>query len=1115
MNLEIRLLGTLAASLDGQPVDLGGPRQRAVLALLLVGRGAPVSVDRLIEDLWRGEAPQRASASLQAYVSNLRRALEPDRAPRTPAGVLVSAPPGYAMRLADEAVDGWRFERLVRGAAEAPRPEAEAALLEQALALWQGAALAEFAGEEWAAPEAARFAELRWVARERLVDARVRAGRSAEAVVEAEALVHDAALREEGWRLLALAQYASGRQADALATLRQARRLLSEELGIDPGPRLAALERDVLTQSVQLAEPARPAALTPPVAQVAAPPPPRSDFVGRTAERSALRDAAAATRPGEPTAALLAGEAGGGKSALLAQLRAELAGTGWRVALGRCPEDDGGLPARAWLEALRDLAAAAVDNPPPELLAAFLSDDWRAELPANLLVERFRLHRAIGEWLSTLDDRPLAVLLDDVHRADGETRALLAGLLDQGLAPRMLFVLAYRPEPGEALDDLLATVARFAPTRIRLGGLAESETAELITTVTGREPAPAIVRALAERTDGNPFYLTESARLLASEGQVVATSQVPQGVADVLRRRLARLPAETVSVLRLASVIGRDVDVALLVAAAELDEDAVYDALEAGVIAGLLTEPAPGAVRFSHLLVRETLYDGVPQIRRTRWHARIADAVARLYPHDLTALAHHSARAATPESARRAAEHCVAAAQLAETRFTFDSAADLYAEARRCLDLLPDPDPAAVVDVLTRRVPALMRAGTTTAAARDRREAALLAAGTEDLELLARALTCGTVPAMRGNLRPYGTVDAEFVQLLERVLAEPDLRAELRCLALSTFVRETSETGNPRTEPAYLEARDLATRLGDPILLGMALWAGGEVYLPDLHPAQREEIVTAIQRLGDAHDLPVFQVLGHVVGVNSALVRLDVDRARWHAEEAARISRPFQLRQGQFIANVLIAMVSHIAGDPDTAARMYETEFEHQRELGSVDAAAALVLALTTVRYTQGRLDEMIEPLRRVYGDELPAVGHLLAFALTETGDLDGARALLAELPPLDVDYVWQLLATMRAFTVAALGDVERAAESYEQLRPYAGQIAGGATNGFALTPVARALGRLALVLGRADDARAHFEQALDVARTCGSSPWIAQAKADLAACGAGLAEVEGHSGSS
>ncbi len=1109
VKLEIRLLGTLEAYLDGAAVDLGGPRQRAVLALLLVARGAPVSVDRLIEDLWQGEPPQRATASLQVYVSNLRRALEPGRPPRTPARLLISAPPGYAVRLDQAGVDAWRFERFVRFAADAADPREAITALEEALRLWRGSAFAEFAAEPWAAPEAARLDELRWVARERLADAQVAAGRPAEATVEAEALVRDAPLREEGWRLLALGQYLAGRQADSLATLRRARRLLSDELGIDPGPRLVALERDVLAQSVELPPHVPRAAKSAPAVDRPPDPPPagtgpaddaQATFVGRRAERVALVEAARTARAGIPAAALIAGEPGGGKSALLAQLRADLVAAGWRVAVGRCPEDDGGLPARAWVESLRSLAAETDPGRYADALAGLLSDERTPELTSNVLVQRYQLHQAVHDWLATLTDRPLAILLDDVHRADGETRALLTSLLDQGLEPQVLFVLAYRPQPGDPLDDLLASLARHSPTRIRLTGLAPDEVAELVTAVTGAPQAPAVVDALATRTDGNPFYLKESARLLLSEGELVATSQVPEGVADVLRRRLARLPAESVSILRLASVVGRDVDITLLVRAAEVGEEAVLDALEAGLIAGLLVEPGPGTVRFSHLLVRETLYAGVPNLRRSRWHARVADAVAELYPGDLTALAHHAARAATAATAHVAARHCIAAAELAESRFTFDSAAEFYLEAKRCLDLLPEPDIPALVDVMTRRVPALMRAGATTTAAKVRREAAFLAAGTDDVVLLARALTCGTVPAMRGNLRPYSQTDPEFVALIERVLADPALEPGLRSLTLSTFVRETSQTGDPRTEPAYLEARRLADELDDPRLIGMALWAGGEVYLPDINPEQREALARDIQRLGDEHDLPVFQVLGHVVAVNSACVRLDLDDARWHAEQGAIVSRKFQLRQGAFISNVLAAMIAHASGDVDTAARMYEEEFEEQRGLGSVDADAALALAMTTVRYTQGRLAELVPLLREVYEHLLPAVGHLLALALAETGELDEARRLLDEVPALDNDYVWQLLTAIRALTVVDVGATELAPELYDALLPYADQIAGGATNGFLITPVARVLGRLAALLGRPDDARRHFEEARWVAEKCGSTPWLDQVAADLAA---------------
>ena len=798
---DVRLLGPLELDIDGTPTDLGGPRQRAVLAMLLIARGAVVSVDRLIDDLWSGEPPPRATGGLQVYVSNLRRVLEPDRAPRTPATVLVSAAPGYALRLPDPAVDAWRFEQLVRDAAGVDAA-ATVQTLEAALALWRGDALAEFAAEPWAAPEAARLDELRLAVRERLVDALVRAGRSADAALGAEALVRDVPLREDGWRLLALAQYLGGRQGDALATLRRARQVLADELGIDPGPRLLQLEQDVLAQAVEFTpEPAPPAAAaapSPPSPSPAGPAPaplatpgpvpgPPAGFVGRAAERVALRAAANAAVPGTPAVAVVAGEAGGGKSALLAQLRAELLAAGWRVPVGRCPEDEGAPPNRPWAEVLRTLAVEVDPGRFAAPLATLLRDDAPPD-PSDAVMGRFRLHRAVRDWLATLDDRPLAIVLDDAHRADAETRALLAGLLDQGLPNRALVVLAYRPEAGGGIDELRAIVARHHPTRVRLHGLGRDEAAELVREITGRDPDPAVLTALAERTDGNPFYLKESARLLVSEGRLVATSQVPEGVADVLRRRLARLPEESVAVLRLASVIGRNVDVALLVAAAEVDEDHVLEALESGLISDLLVEPAPGQVRFSHLLVRETLYAGVSNLRRTRWHARVAHAVGELYPADVTALAYHSARAATPASAAEAARYCVAAAELARSRYSYDTEVELYREAQRCLEMPPVRDLPALVTVLTRLVPALIRIGNTDDATAVRRAAVGLAHDVGDPDLLADAICAGTLAALRGTLRSYGWKDDELIALIETQLQRDDLTEQRRARLLTTLV---------------------------------------------------------------------------------------------------------------------------------------------------------------------------------------------------------------------------------------------------------------------------------------------------------------------------------------
>ncbi|MFD7987808.1 BTAD domain-containing putative transcriptional regulator, partial [Kitasatospora indigofera] len=175
--VRIKVLGSLAAEAGGDRVGLGGPRQRGVLAQLLAARGEVVPVDRIIEDLWQGRPPAKAAASVQAYVSNLRRLLEPRRGPREPARLLVSEPPGYALRLPAASVDAWRFGQLLDEARAEPGSAAALGLLDEALALWRGAAYAEFADEPWAVAESARLTELRLAAREQRAALAVRLGR--------------------------------------------------------------------------------------------------------------------------------------------------------------------------------------------------------------------------------------------------------------------------------------------------------------------------------------------------------------------------------------------------------------------------------------------------------------------------------------------------------------------------------------------------------------------------------------------------------------------------------------------------------------------------------------------------------------------------------------------------------------------------------------------------------------------------------------------------------------------------------------------------------------------------------------------------------------------------
>jgi DNA-binding SARP family transcriptional activator len=251
--VEFRILGPLEVVDGDRPLTLKGSRLRALLVLLLTSANEVVSADRLIDELWGAQPPRAASNALQYHVSQLRKALAAD-------GLVVTREPGYLIRLEADQLDLLRFERLVADAQNA-QPEDATRLLGDALALWRGPALADLAREPFAQAEIRRLEELRLVALERRIDADLALGRRAELVGELEALTRQHPYREALRAQLMLALYGSGRQAEALDVYRDTRRLLVDELGIEPGPAIQQLEQAILRQDSALHSPAPDAAV--------------------------------------------------------------------------------------------------------------------------------------------------------------------------------------------------------------------------------------------------------------------------------------------------------------------------------------------------------------------------------------------------------------------------------------------------------------------------------------------------------------------------------------------------------------------------------------------------------------------------------------------------------------------------------------------------------------------------------------------------------------------------------------------------------------------------------------------------------------------------------------
>ena len=859
-------------------------------------------------------------------MSNLRRILEPGRARRAQARILVSAPPGYAVRLPDEAVDAWRFESLLTAARkEAPgQPERARQELEQALALWRGPAYAEFADEEWATAEVARLTEQHLAAQEAWAEVALRTGAAAEAVPAAEALIRQQPLREGSWRLLALSLWACDRQADALAALRRARRMLRDELGLEPGPALAEVEEAILGQRQEVLRRVQPlpapAAAASPTSQAESRIP-EDLFVGRGDELRAIAAAAARHAGG---VVLITGEGGAGKTRLLDRAAAYLAEAGWTVVTGSCPDAGGAPSAWAWTEALRALATYVPPAEPAGALGALLDPDARPAGPrprpdaaADAAATRFRLHQAVVAWLrQAAATRPVAVLLDDLHQADAETLARLETVAAGLAGSPLLLMAAYRPaEAGGELEQALAVLARRSPARLPLAGLPALDAAALISSVYGGPVEEHIVQALADRTGGNPFYLRESAKLLASEGALVAVSEVPEGVRDVLRRRLARLPPPAVAVLRLAATVGQEADVEVLVDAADTDEDGVITGLEAGVIAGLLTEPGPGRVRFVHALVRDTVYADLTQLRLTRMHARVGAAIRRLRPGDVPALAHHYLRAASADSAEAAVGYAIKAAERADRRYAYDAAVSLLEQALRAFARIPGSESERAeqqADLLGRLLRAQIRAGRIAAARATRQRAADAAASAGRDDLVTAAFAAWTEPTP-WQTRPYGVVDEQAVTTLERQLERSDQDQATRCRLLAALVAELAGEDDPRPARAAAEAEAIARRLGDPDLLALALTAGTMVVNYEQEPERRAFLAAELGSIGHEHGLPEYEWYAEYIAGTAAAVLGQPGELRRRLDSGRRLADEYRMAEPQAVQLCSEAMLAQAA----------------------------------------------------------------------------------------------------------------------------------------------------------------------------------------------------------
>ncbi|MFJ6166676.1 BTAD domain-containing putative transcriptional regulator [Micromonospora orduensis] len=1070
------VLGPVTAATEAGPVPLRGHRQRLVLARLLIAHGRVVPVDRLVDDLW-DDAPDGAVGAIRTFVADLRRALEPDRPPRTPPRILLTEASGYALRADPDAVDAYRFEAAVGEAgrlvaAERPAPALEA--LDAALGLWRGPAYADCANEAWAVAEVNRLDELRMLAVERRAEALLALGRPDEAAADLPAHLAGNPLREDAWRLLAMARYRAGRQGDALAALREARDVLVTALGVDPGPELRRLESDILAQAPHLTP--RLDAAAPDVGAVDGPvvtadrpvvAARERPFVGRDAELARLRLAAdTAVGRRRPALALLSGEPGAGKTALAETLTRQLAAQGWATAWGRSPEYEGAPAAWPWTQVTEALAGSTgVDE----------ADDAGTGDPS---VTRFRRHRAVASLVSAVADRqPVLIVLDDLHRADGDTLDLLTALLagPQPASGPVLILATYRAtEISPALTAALARAAGLEPVREYLAGLPAPATGELARAVAGVDLDAATAQLIHHRSGGNPFFVRELAQLYAGEGDA-ALAAVPPGVRDVIRHRLAQLPAPTRTVLRQAAVLGRDLDPQVLGALSD-DPSTVLDAVDRALAAGFLVErDTDGQLRFTHILVRDTLYADLSAPRRAAWHGAAAEVLRQREPVEPAALAHHLLRAGGPVAAGRAAAYARTAAEQAERGGNPHEAARLWRQAIDAYDRSGGVHHRERLTALVGLGRALAVTGRLAEARRERAEAITAAESVGDPLLIEEVLAGFDVPAI-WTRNDDDLLSGRIAQAAERALAALGATGSARrSRLLSTLALELRGTASDRGRRAADEAETIARTVGDPGLLAFALNARFMHTFDRVGlAAERARIGAELVDLAARHQLVTFEVLGHLVLVQAACALADRPAADTHARAADRLAERYELPLVGVFTRWYAALRLALDGESAAAADAYRAAADRL----PADAMPGLTRGLLPLALLGLRLADDRPPPKPDdegwagldWGPHEPWVRPLL---LAAAGDRTAAGQALRALPPGPHDLLREVRLCLVGRAARLLGDRVTMDRVHAELLPAADELAAG-SGVLTVGPVAGHLADLAAALGRDDEAARH-----------------------------------------
>jgi tetratricopeptide (TPR) repeat protein len=727
---------------------------------------------------------------------------------------------------------------------------------------------------------------------------------------------------------------------------------------------------------------------------------------------------------------------------------------------------------------------------------------------------RFRLFDAVASFLRrAARETSLVMILDDLHWADRSSLLLLEHVARVLAESRVLLVGTYRDvevSRHHPLSDTLAELIRQPVTsRLALHGLSEAEVARCIAAVSGTEPAPEVVAAVHSQSEGNPFFVGEIARLLVSEHRLGANSRleltIPEGVREVIDRRLNRLTESCNRLLAVAAVEGRDFDLNVVSEAAGLPASDVLEILDEAVDAHLVTETGhgPGRYRFAHALVREVVYTGLRATERARLHHGVGEAIERHQQAEtdarLAELAHHFLQCATIGDADKAVEYASRAGRLALDMLAYEQAAGHLEGALRALTFAHQDDGYRRGELLLVLGEAQRAAGDLAPARASYEQAATVAKRIGAAELLARA-ALGL-----GVEFTVGVVDDVEIRLLEEALtALGNGDSPLRARVLARLAKALLWTRQEDRRAALSEqAVQVARRVGDPGTLAavlhdrhMAIW--GFANAEERLDITGEEIDLA-ERCGD-RDLAVRARASRIANLLELgdIHALEMEIAR-HDHETR------QLRQLQYRWHIPLLRASQaaIAGRFPEAEQLAEDGLEVGQRAHHQGVLLFHLGAVMAIRFGQGRFPETLGVLQATE-QRYPSVAVWrcgMAYALVEAAHEDEAlvefeRQVRDEFALVARDHLWTTCMAFLALTCAALHDAHRAAQLYELLLPYARYNNRMTRIGIgSLGPIAHYLGLLAATMTRWDAAANHFDAAMQTSTRMAAPVFLANSR--------------------